>query len=139
MAKEKKYEIIKNGMDDYTLKYRDKEYNFHSTAGIVKELQDTTKKARMKMIMDLAKEGKTIRDLVIETKVGGKTIQDHSNKDFIEEGYVQQEQTEIFNKAIIDMFGISLEELVLDIGLNEDEVEEFGSDLGKYMVGTPRG
>ena len=133
-----KYEIIKEGLDDYILKYKDKKIRFISTVNIVNRLQETTKKARMQMVMDLAKEGKTIKDLIIETEVNGKTIQDHSNKDFIEEGYIQQVQAEAFNNIIKEMLGMSLEELVMDIGLNEKEIEKFGEDIGKCIVGTPR-
>ena len=133
-----KYEIIKEGLDDYILKYKDKKIRFKSTVNIVNRLQETTKKARMQMVMDLAKEGKTIKDLIIETEVNGKTIQDHSNKDFIEEGYIQQVQAEAFNNIIKEMLGMSLEELVIDIGLNEKEIEKFGEDIGKCIVGTPR-
>lgn len=133
-----KYKIIKDGLDNYVLKYKDKEINFKSSVDIVSKLQETTKKARMRMVMDLAKEGKTIKDLIIETEKDGKIIQDHSNKDFIEEGYLQQEQAEVFNEVVKDMLGVSLEELVIDMGLNEKEVEDFGVELGKCIVGTPR-
>lgn len=133
-----KYEIIKDGLDNYVLKYKDKEIPFKSTVDIVSRLQDTTKKARMNLVMDLAKEGKTIKDLIVETEVNGKVIQDHSNKDFIEEGYLQQAQAEVFNEVVKDMLGMSLEELVIDMGLNEKEVEEFGVKLGECIVGTPR-
>ena len=133
-----KYEIIKEGLDDYILKYKDKKIRFKSTVNIVNRLQETTKKARMQMVMDLAKEGKTIKDLIIETEKDGKIIQDHSNKDFIEEGYLQQAQSEAFNEAAKEMLGVPLEELVVDIGLNEKEAEKFGEDLGRCMVGTPR-
>lgn len=135
----KKYEIIKNGLDDYTLKYKDKEINFKCSVNIISKLQDTNKKARMNLVMDLAKEGKTIKDLIVETEKDGKIIQDHSNKDFIEEGYLQQAQTEAFDDAVKEMLGSSLEELIFDIGLTEKEVEEFGVDIGKCMVNTPRG
>lgn len=133
-----KYKIIKDGLDNYVLKYKDKEINFKSSVDIVSKLQETTKRARMRMVMDLAKEGKTIKDLIIETEKDGKIIQDHSNKDFIEEGYLQQEQAEVFNEVVKDMLGVSLEELVIDMGLNEKEVEDFGVELGKCIVGTPR-
>lgn len=133
-----KYKIIKEGLDNYILKYKDQEIRFKSSVDIVSKLQETTKKARMNLVMDLAKEGKTIKDLIVETEKDGKIIQDHSNKDFIEEGYLQQAQTETFNEVIKEMLGVSLEELVMDMGLNEKEVEEFGVELGKCIVGTPR-
>lgn len=135
----KKYEIKKLGVDDYLLTYKDKEIHFKSTVNIVNKLQDATRQARFKMINDLAKEGKTVKDLIVETNVDGKTIMDHSNKDYIEEVYLQQEQTTIFNEAIKEMLGISLEDLIIEIGLDEKEVEEFGADLGRCMIGTPRG
>ena len=133
-----KYKIIKEGLDNYILKYKDQEIRFKSSVDIVSKLQETTKKARMNLVMDLAKEGKTIKDLIVETEKDGKIIQDHSNKDFIEEGYLQQAQTETFNEVIKEMLGVSLEELVMDMGLNEKEVEEFGVKLGECIVGTPR-
>jgi len=133
-----KYKIIKEGLDNYILKYKDQEIRFKSSVDIVSKLQETTKRARMNLVMDLAKEGKTIKDLIVETEKDGKIIQDHSNKDFIEEGYLQQAQTETFNEVIKEMLGVSLEELVMDMGLNEKEVEEFGVELGKCIVGTPR-
>ena len=135
----KKYEIKKQGVDDYLLTYKDQEIHFKSTVNIVNKLQDATRQARFKMINDLAKEGKTIKDLIVETNVDGKTILDHSNKDYIEETYLQQEQTNIFNEAIKEMLGMPLEDLIVEIGLDEKEVEEFGADLGRCMIGTPRG
>lgn len=134
----KKYEIVKEGLDNYILKYKDKEIRFKSTVNIVNKLQETTKKARMQLVMDLAKEGKTIKDLIVETEKDGKIIQDHSNKDFVEEGYIQQAQTETFLEVIKEMLGVPLEDIVLDIGLTEKEVEEFGVELGGCIVGTPR-
>ena len=77
----KKYEFIKNGVDDYTLKYKDKEINFNSNVNIQKDLQDVPERARKKMILDLAKEGISIKDLSKEIKENGKTYYDNSNKD----------------------------------------------------------
>lgn len=135
----KKYEIKKNGLDDYTLKYKDKEINFHSTVDLVNRLQESTKKARMKMVTDLAKEGMTIKDLIVETEKDGKVIMDHSNKDFIEDGYLKETQEKVFDEVAKEMLGVSLTELILDIGLTEEEVADFGYELGQCMIGTPRG
>ena len=70
----KKYEIIKDGLDNYILKYKDKEIQFNSTVNLVSKLQDITRQARMRMITDLAKEGKTIKDLIVETEENGKGV-----------------------------------------------------------------
>lgn len=136
-----KYKIIKNGVDDYTLKYKDKEIKFKSKVGLVSELQEVNKKARLQMIKELAEQGMTVKDLIIETKVDGKTIMDHSNKDFLEEGYIQTMQGEIFLKVIEDALGVDYNQLIQEIGLTtEDEITKFSEEIGSAITGgTPRG
>lgn len=136
-----KYEFIKNGIDNWTLKYKNKEIKFNSKVEFIKELQDVPRKARVKMVMDLAKQGMTVQDLVVEHTEGSKTIADHSNKDFIEKGYIQEAQLEVMNDIITKMFGMGYMELLLDIGLeNEEESAKFGEDIGAILRGQiPRG
>lgn len=137
----KKYEFVKNGIDNWTLRYKDKEIKFNNKVDFVKDLQDVPRKARMKMVMDLAKDGKTIKDLIVEHKDGSKIMQDNSNKDFIEQGYIQNEQIEVMNNIINKMFGMDYVSLMLDIGIDtEEESKEFGEEIGKVLRGTtPRG
>ncbi|MBQ1793677.1 MAG: hypothetical protein II006_03385 [Peptostreptococcaceae bacterium] len=136
-----KYKIIKNGVDDYTLKYKDKEIKFKSKVGLVSELQEVNKKARLQMIKELAEQGMTVKDLIIETTKDGKTIMDHSNKDFLEEGYIQTMQGEIFLKVIEDALGVDYNQLIQEIGLTtEDEITKFSEEIGSAITGgTPRG
>lgn len=136
-----KYKITKNGVDDYTLKYKDKEINFKSKVGIVSELQEVNKKARLQMVKELAEQGMTVKDLIIETKVNGKTIMDHSNKDFLEEGYIQTMQGEVFLKVIEETLKVDYNQLIQDIGLTtEDEITKFSEEIGSAITGgTPRG
>ena len=135
-----KYEIIKNGTDDYTLKYKDKEINFNTNVGIVKKIQEVQKNARVKLIMNLTKEGISIKDLVKEEKKDGKTYYDNSNKEELEKIYIEQEMGEVFQNEIEKMMGMPLTTLLEEIGLTEEkEIEDFSSELGKVMVGqTPR-
>lgn len=136
-----KYKIIKNGVDDYTLKYKDKEIKFKSKVGLVSELQEVNKKARLQMIKELAEQGMTIKDLIIETEKDGKTIMDHSNKDFLEEGYIQTMQGEVFLKVIEETLKVDYNQLIQDIGLTtEDEITKFSEEIGSAITGgTPRG
>lgn len=136
-----KYKVIKNGVDDYTLKYKDKEIKFKSKVGLVSELQEVNKKARLQMIKELAEQGMTVKDLIIETTKDGKTIMDHSNKDFLEEGYIQTMQGEIFLKVIEDALGVDYNQLIQEIGLTtEDEITKFSEEIGSAITGgTPRG
>ena len=136
----KKYEIIKNGMDDYSLKYKDKEIKFHTNVGIVKKVQEVQKSARVKLIMDLAKEGISIKELVKEQKKDGKTYYDNSNKEELEKIYINKEIGEVFQTEIEKMMGMPLTKLLEEIDLTETkEIEEFSTEIGKVMVGqTPR-
>lgn len=137
----KKYEFIKNGMDDYTLKYKDKEIHFCSKVEMVKDLQEVTKNARLEMVTDLAKKGMTIQDLVKEQKEGSKIIYDHSNKDFIEQGYIQQEQAKVVDKICKQVFGMDSSAIILDIGFSDEkEVEQFYKEFGDILANSaPRG
>ena len=137
-----KYEIIKNGMDDYTLKYKDKTINFNGKVDYAIESQNIVKTARMRMITDLAKEGKSIKSLVIEEKKDGKTLYDNSNKEYIEETYINEVQEEIFNDILKKMLGYTFEQLVLEIGLEDtSDIIKLGEDIGKVISGnyTPSG
>ena len=133
----KKYEFIKNGVDDYILKYKDKEINFKSNVSIVSELQDSIAKARMNMIKDLAKEGMTIKDLVVERKENGKTYYDNTNKEELEKAYLEKEQSKVFIEIIEKLFGMSVEDLFIDMELtNVEESTQFSEELGKILVGN---
>jgi hypothetical protein len=133
----KKYEFIKNGVDDYTLKYKDKEINFNSNVNIVNNLQDSISKARMNMIKDLAKEGMTIKDLVIEKKENGKTYYDNTNKEELEKAYLEKEQSKVFIEIIEKLFGMSVEDLFIDMELTSvEESTQFSEELGKILVGN---
>ena len=137
----KKYEFIKNGIDDYTLKYKDKEIQFCSKVEFIKELQEVQKNARLKMISDLAKEGMSVQDLIIKKTEGAKTIEDHSNKDYVEQGYIQQEQVKVIDNICKKMFNMDASTLILELGFtDEKEVEEFYKEFGDILAGSlPRG
>ena len=137
----KKYEFIKNGLDDYTLKYKDKEINFCSKVEFIKDLQEVQKNARLKMISDLAKQGMSVQDLIIKKTEGAKTIEDHSNKDYVEQGYIQQEQVKVIDNICKKMFNMDASTLILELGFTEEkEVEDFYTEFGDILAGSlPRG
>lgn len=137
----KKYKFIKNGIDDYTLKYKDKEKNFCSKVEMVKDLQEVTKNARLEMVTDLAKKGMSVQDLIKEHKEGSKIIYDHSNKDFVEQGYIQQEQAKVVDKICKQVFGMDSSAIILDIGFSDEkEVEQFYKEFGDILANSaPRG
>lgn len=133
------YEIIKNKTDDYTLKYKDKEFNFHTDISIIRELQSANKRAKVKMLMDLSKEGMSLKDFSKEEKKEGKTYIDNTNKEELINAYIEEETANIFNEICKKTFGNDLYGLIQDIGLKENEIEKFSQDLAGALVGkTPR-
>ena len=136
-----KYQIIKNGVDDYILKYKDKEFNYKSDIQLISKLQEAPKLARIEMLRDLAKDGISLKDFTIEQKLNGKTYLDNTNKQELENTYIQNKMLEIINGICKENFGLGITELILDIGLdNNEEQERFSSELGASLMGkTPSG
>lgn len=136
-----KYEIIKNGIDDYTLRYRDKTFNYKPDIQLASKLQSAPKLARVEMLKDLAKEGISLKDFTIEEKKNGKTYFDSTNKMELENTYIQNKMLEIVNDTCKEIFGMGLTELILDINLETaEEQEKFSSELGSSLMGkTPSG
>jgi hypothetical protein len=135
-----KYQFIEKDEDTTILKYQDKEYEIKKDVELVSKLQSVNKDARLSMYSDLVKKGISKDDLVITTKKDGKTYVDNSYLDELEKQYLKDEQYNLFNDLCRNYFNMSLEELVIDIGLNPDESQKFGNELGEAISGkgTPR-
>lgn len=131
----KKYEIVKNSTDNYTLKYKDKEFNFKTDIAIMSKMQSANKIARTKMLMDLTKEGISAKDLIIEKKENGKKYYDNTNKTEMEKAYIDEETVNIFNEICEEKFGLTLIDLIMDIDLTEEEMETFSLDLVQALTG----
>ena len=131
-----KYQIIKNATDDFTLKYKDKEFNYKPDVELMSKLQGAPKVARIKMLKDLAKEGMSLKQFTIEEKKDGKTYYDNTNKAELENAYIQNEMLEIINEVCKNNFNLGLAELIMDIGLEtSEEQEKFSSELGSSLMG----
>lgn len=132
----KKYEIIKNATDDYVLKYKDKEFNFHTDLTMKKKMQGVYKTAKIKMLKDLASEGMSLKQFTIEEKRDGKTYSDNTNKAELEKAYIDNEIAEVFNQICIDNFNNDLNDLITDIGLEDSEIETFSQELAMALNGN---
>ena len=137
----KKFEFIRNGIDDYTLKYKDKEIRFNSKVEFIKDLQEVQKNARNRMVADLIKQGMSVQDLIVKKVEGAKTIEDHSNKDYIEQGYIQEEQSKVLDNICKKLFNMDVSTLILDIGFtDEKDIEGFYKEFDDILAGSvPRG
>ena len=136
-----KWNIRKEGIDNYFLEYKDKMLPFKSNVGLVNDLQGSIKKARLRMVKELSEMGMSVNDLTKITSADGKTIYDNSNKQFIEESYINEENQKVLEDIIKKMFGMSFEELMVDIGIETpEEAQELAGEIGNCLIGrTPRG
>lgn len=130
-----KYEFIKVDEDTTTLKYKDKEFTIKRDIELISKVQDVYNRAKTKMFIDLTKQGIKKDDLIITTKKDGKLYQDNTNLLELENQYVQTEQALLFQDITKDMIGMGLDELMLDIGLEENEMEHFGMKFGEALLG----
>ena len=132
------YEFIEVDKDTTKLKYKDKEFLIKRDVGLLKGLQSINVKAKRRMVMELAKEGLTTKDLVIEKNINGKKIMDNSNLTEMENSYVQQESLNVFDNLVNKFCGMSIAELIMDIGiLDEKQSEEFGNKLINAFTNVP--
>lgn len=130
-----KYEFVKNGVDDYSLKYKDKEVKFKSDVSIISRMQETIAAGKLKMVADLTKKGMTVKDLVIVKKVDGKTYYDNTNKIEVENSYIQTEQGLVFNEILKEKLGMDIQQLQTELELTEDDLGKFGEDFAKVITG----
>lgn len=139
---DKKYEIIKNSKDNYTLKYKDRSIDFKTDVALISEMQGINKKARINMIKDLSKEGISMKSLSVEEKKDGKTYIDNTNKEELENAYVEEAMTDFFDDICKRYFNMGLAELLIDMDLTEDtkQVEQFTTEFISALTGqTPSG
>lgn len=131
-----KFERIDN--DTTRLSYKEKEFTIKRDVELTKKIQGIYMKARTKMMVDLAKEGITKKDLVIERKENGKTYYDNSNITEIEQNYIQMASLDLYNEICKSSTDMAIDELMEDIGLNENEAEKFGNEFSLAIQGKTK-
>jgi len=130
------YEIIKNGTDDYTLKYKDKEIRFHSDIENVKRLQSINEIAEEELVFKLAQKGMSINDLTIKKVKDGKTYYDSSNKQELLNTYKERAIVKIIDDICKLQLSIGLDDLLDEIGFtNSEETLKFAQNLSSAFAG----
>ena len=130
-----KYKFERIDSDTTKLSYKGKEFEIKRDVDLTKKLQSLYMKARTKMMVDLSKEGISKKDLVIERKENGKTYYDNSNITEIENSYIQMASLDLYNDISKKYTNMELQELMEDIGLTEEEAEQFGAGFSKALQG----
>ena len=118
-----KYDFIKIDDDTTKLKYKDKEFTFKKTVGLLEKLQKVHNDAKISMMLHLKEKGLTANDLIVTTKKGGKTIEDKSNLVELENYFVGLESASIYDKICQDFTSMSFAELLVDIGIDVEDSE----------------
>jgi hypothetical protein len=129
------YKIEYVDEDKRILKYKDKELEFTKDVELASKFQELPKRTKTRMIVDLAKQGISINDLVIKTQKDGKTIEDHSNEDAIYKMYQGEEMLKILDEICTKYFNMTVVELIKDMELTKEQELKFGEDLMKALIG----
>ena len=129
------YKIEYVDEDKRVLKYKDKELEFTKDVELASKFQELPKRTKTRMIVDLAKQGISINDLVIKTQKDGKTIEDHSNEDAIYKMYQGEEMLKILDEICTKYFNMTVVELVKDMKLTQEQELKFGGDLMEALIG----
>ncbi len=125
------YEFVEKTLDDYELHYTNKDGKevikpFKRTVELAHKLQSGDAEARFKMLDYLTKMGKSKKDLIIERKdENGKIIVDETNYREFESSFILKEQYETAMKIYEELFGMNFVDLLLDMGLSEENSNEF--------------
>ena len=130
-----KYKFTKVDQDTTELSYKDKVFPIKRDVDLQKRIQEAIPKARVLMNVELAKMGLTKKDLVIERHEGNKTYYDNSNIMDAEEQYQAIATMEVFDEILVNYTKMTLNDLIQDIDLNQDEVGDFGTDLTNAIMG----
>lgn len=134
-----KYKFEKVDNDITKLSYKDKEFEIKRDVDLTKKIQGLYATARMKMMVDLTKQGMTRKDLTVERKENGKTYMDNTNATELENTYVQMASLDLYNDLSKKYTGMELQELIDDIGITEEsDSETFGIEFTKALQGDTK-
>lgn len=129
------YKIEYVDEDKRILKYKDKELEFTKDVELASKLQELAKRTKIRMSVELAKQGISVNDLVIKTQKDGKTIEDHSNEDAIYKMYQGEEMLKILDEICTKYFNMTVVELIKDMDLTKEQELKFGEDLMEALIG----
>lgn len=127
-----KYEFIKLDDDTTKLKYKEKEFEIKKTVGLLEKLQKVNFNAKTSMMKALKERGETANDYIITRHEGNKTVEDRSNLIELENYFRGLESESIYDDIVKEVSGMSLAELMVDIGIDitsNDEMKKFMTDL----------
>lgn len=137
-----KYEFIEKSLDEYELHYTNKDGEeiikpFKRTIEIASKLQSANKDARMEFFTYLTSIGKTKDDLIIKRQEDDKIIYDETNYRELESSFINDKALEIAFDLYKKLFGMDFVDLVIDMGVSQNDVEQwnkFNTELHDLLV-----
>ena len=134
-----KYKFNELSLDEYELVYTDKEGKevvkpFKRTVELASKLQSGEAEARMELYTYLTKLGKTKEDFIIKKEENGKVIYDETDYREFESSFLLRKQFDIAMAIYKDLFGMDFAELLLDMGLTEDNADDFKDKLEVFST-----
>ena len=117
------FEFIKIDDDTTKLKYKDKEFEFKKTVGLLEKLQKVNFNAKMSMMKSLKERGETANDYIVIKKEGSKTIEDKSNLVELEQYFLGLESQKIYDDICKQFTNMTFAELLVDIGVDYNSIE----------------
>ena len=132
-----KYEFNKIDDDTTELKYKDNTFIIKRTVGLLQKLQSINYKSKIAMLKALKEEGMTPNDLVVVKVEGGKTYEDRTSADALEEYFRGIESQKIYDEICLEYTHKTYAELLVDIGIdinNAEEIKNFTLKLSTSVV-----
>lgn len=134
-----KYKFNELNLDEYELVYTNKDgievvKPFKRTVKLASKLQSGEAEARMELYSYLTSMGKTKDDFIIKKEENGKVIYDETNYREFESSFLIRKQFEIAMSVYEELFGVGLEELLMDMGLSEETAEDFRDNIEKFST-----
>ena len=129
-----KYEFVKVDEDTSILKYKDKEFTFSKTVGLIEKLQNSNFAAKTNMMKTLKAKGETANDYIVIKHEGNKTIEDKSNLVELEHYFLGLERAKVYDEICQEFTNMTYTELMLDIGLDVTDVEQIKDFTLKLSV-----
>ena len=135
-----KYEIKPIDLDNFELHYINKDNQpvvipFKRTVELATKLQSVDSNARFKMYEYLTSIGKSKKDLIVERKNPDGTITvDETNYREFEANFLLQEQYKVATEVFKEVLGRTVEELIVDMNLGNEESYLFSSKLREILI-----
>ncbi len=139
MEEKKIFKIEKLDEDNYKVVslVNGVEIPFKKNVELARRIQSVNANARLKMIKWMKENGYTKNDLIDKIEKKGKIVYDETTYRTIEQGFIQDESTELGLELYKILFNKTVTELITELGFtadNEDEALRLGTEINAIIT-----